>query len=425
VGQDRAIKVAFYTLGCKLNQAETESLAREFGEAGYQFAASDDAADVYIANTCTVTHIADRKSRHWLRLARRRSPKALIVATGCYAQRAPQELSPLADVVIGNKEKEHLVQVIGEIDGFSPVPGHRNGLSPDGMGRARSLTRIQDGCRSSCAYCIVPRVRTDEYCLHPVEIVKEIEARLAAGYKEIVLTGTKIGCYKSDGMNLRHLVEHILRDTEVERLRLSSLQPQEVSAQLLTLWQDKRLCRHFHLALQSGSDSVLQRMNRRYSSDDYRRALSLIRESVPGVAITTDVMVGFPAETDDEFNQSYRFCQEAGLANIHVFPFSPRPGTQAEAMPDQVGDRVKKERAQRMLQLARDCRHGFCQRLIGQTMPVLWEKEVDTGEGIYSGLTDNYVRVFAHSANLLSGKIAPVRLAGFHEQGLWGEPISQ
>ena len=259
------MKVAFYTLGCKLNQAETESLAREFGEAGYQFVASDDAADVYIANTCTVTHIADRKSRHWLRLARRRNPQALIVAAGCYAQRAPQELSPLADLVVGNEEKEHLVQVIGEIDGFSPISGHRRGLSPDGIGRVRSLTKIQDGCRSPCAYCIVPRVRADEYCLHPVEIVKGIKARLAAGYKEIVLTGTKIGCYTSDGMNLRHLVEHVLRDTDVERLRLSSLQPQELSPQLLTLWQDQRLCRHFHLALQSGSDSVLQRMKRRYS----------------------------------------------------------------------------------------------------------------------------------------------------------------
>jgi len=425
VGQGRDIRVAFYTLGCKLNQAETESLAREFGEAGYQFVASDDAADVYITNTCTVTHIADRKSRHWLRLARRRNPEALIVAAGCYAQRAPQELSPLADLVVGNEEKEHLVQFVAKIDGRSPISGNHRGLSPDGIGRVRSLTKIQDGCRSPCAYCIVPRVRTDEYCLHPVEIVKGIKARLAAGYKEIVLTGTKIGCYKSDGMNLRHLVEHVLRDTDVERLRLSSLQPQEISPQLLTLWQDERLCRHFHLALQSASDSVLQRMKRCYSSDDYRRAVSLIREAVPGAAITTDVMVGFPGETDDEFGRSYRFCQEASLANIHVFPFSPRPGTEAEAMPDQVGDRAKKERAQRMLELARDCRHRFCQGLIGQTMPVLWEKEVHTGEGVYSGLTDSYVRVFAHSADLLSGKIAPARLTGFHEQGLRGELTGQ
>jgi threonylcarbamoyladenosine tRNA methylthiotransferase MtaB len=425
VGQGRDTKVAFYTLGCKLNQAETESLASQFGEGGYRLVAPDDVADIYIANTCTVTHIADRKSRHWLRLVRRRNPQALIVATGCYAQRAPDKLSKLADLVLGNEEKEHLLQVVGGIDGSPPTSGHRGGFSADGIGRVRSLVKIQDGCRSSCTYCIVPGVRTNEYCLRPVEIVKEIKAKAAAGYKEIVLTGTKIGCYKSDGMDLRYLIEHILGETNVQRLRLSSLQPQEISVGLLSLWQDERLCPHFHLALQSGSDSVLNRMKRRYSLDDYQRAVSLIREAVPRVAITTDVMAGFPGETDEEFEQSYRFCQESGFANIHVFPFSARPGTQAEKMPDQVGDLVKKERTQRMLQLARYSRHSFCQRLIGQTMTVLWEKELNSSEGIYSGLTDNYVRVFTRSPKALSAKIERVRLAGFHEQGLWGELMGQ
>jgi len=425
VTQGRDIKVAFYTLGCKLNQAETESLAGQFGEAGYQLVAPNDVADIYIVNSCTVTHIADRKSRHWLRLVRRRNPRALIIATGCYAQRAPRQLSQLADLVVGNEEKERLLQVIDEIHGFSPMSGRGRGLSPDGIARVRSLVKIQDGCRSHCTYCIVPGVRTNEYCLHAVEIVKEIKAKVAAGYKEVVLTGTKIGCYKSDGINLRHLIEHIVRDTSVERLRLSSLQPQEISPELLTLWQDERLCRHFHLALQSGSDSVLERMKRRYTLDDYQRAVSLIREAVPGVAITTDVMVGFPGETDEEFEQSHRFCQEAGFANIHVFPFSARPGTQAEKVPDQVRDQVKKERTQRMLQLARYSSRSFCERLIGQTMSVLWEKETNPGEGIYSGLTDSYVRVFTRSEKPLTAKIERVRIAGFREQGLWGELISQ
>lgn len=425
MSQGRDTKVALYTLGCKLNQAETESLAGQFSEAGYQLVAPNDVADVYIANTCTVTHIADRKSRHWLRLVRRRNPEALVIATGCYAQRAPHQLAQLADLVLGNEEKERLLHVIDGIDRFSPVSGHRRGLSPNGIGRVRSLMKIQDGCHSPCTYCIVPRVRTNEYCLNPVEIGKGIKAKVAAGHKEIVLTGTKVGCYESNGVNLRHLIEHILCDTNVERLRLSSLQPPEISPELLMLWQDRRLCPHFHLALQSGSDSVLQRMKRRYSLDDYQRALSLIREAVPRAAITTDVMVGFPGETDEEFEQSHRFCQEAGFANIHVFPFSPRPGTQAEKMPNQVGDQVKKERTQRMLQLARYSRRSFCERLIGQTMPLLWEKEVDAGERIYSGLTDNYIRAFTHAEEPLTGRIAPVRLAGFHEQGLWGELISQ
>jgi len=425
VTQGRDIKVAFYTLGCKLNQAEAESLAGQFSKAGYHLVAPNDVADIYVVNSCTVTHIADRKSRHWLRLVKRRSPKALIIATGCYAQRAPQELSQLADLVLGNEEKEHLLQVIDGIHGFSPISSHGSGPSPDGIGRVRSLIKVQDGCRSPCTYCVVPGVRTNEYCLHGVEIVKEIKAKVAAAYKEVVLTGTKIGCYKSDGINLRHLIEHILCGTNVERLRLSSLQPQEISPELLTLWRDERLCRHFHLALQSGSDSVLERMKRGYTLDDYQRAVSLIRKAVPGVAITTDVMVGFPGETEEEFEQSHRFCQEAGFANIHVFPFSPRPGTQAEKMPDQVRDQVKKERTQRMLQLARYSRRSFCERLIGKTMSVLWEKEINSGEGIYSGLTDDYIRVFARSEKPLAGRIAPVRLAGFREQGLWGELISQ
>jgi threonylcarbamoyladenosine tRNA methylthiotransferase MtaB len=382
-------------------------------------------ADVYIANSCTVTHIADRKSRHWLRLVRRRNLKALIIATGCYAERAPQELAQLADLVLGNKQKEELLQVVEGITGFSPPFGQRKALSPDGVGRARSSIKIQDGCRSPCTYCIVPSVRADEYSLHPLEILKEIKAKVAAGYREVVLTGTKIGCYKHDGINLRHLIEHILCHTNVERLRLSSLQPQEISPQLLTLWQDGRLCRHFHLALQSGSDSVLQRMKRRYSLDDYQRAVSLIREAVPGVAVTTDVMVGFPGETDEEFEQSHRFCQEAGFANIHVFPFSPRPGTRAETMPHQVPDHTKKERTQRMLELARYSRHSFWQQFMGQTMSVLWEKETNSGEGTYSGLSDNYVRVFTRSEKPLTSQIAPVRIAGFHDQGLHGQLISQ
>jgi len=254
---------------------------------------------------------------------------------------------------------------------------------------------------------------------------------MALGYKEVVLTGTKIGCYKdavlsdSEGssIDLRGLIERILHDTGIGRLRLSSLQPQEISAEFLALWQDKRLCRHLHLALQSGSDTVLQRMRRCYSLDDYRRAINLIRGAIPRVAITTDVMVGFPGESDEEFEQSYHFCQQAGFANIHVFPFSPRPGTLAARMPQQIDERVKKERKQKTLELAESCRQTFYRRFVGQTMKVLWEKEVSPGSGIYSGLTDNYIRVFTKSEKPLTNKITPVKLVGFHNQGMWGELV--
>jgi len=430
------MKVAFYTLGCKLNQAETESLANRFSEARFQLVSPGEGADIYIANTCTVTHIADRKSRHWLRLARRRNPQALIIATGCYAQRNRQELAQLADFVVDNKEKEHLLAIT------QTLAFERRGLGGGETKqsqmlaatiRTRSLTKIQDGCHSPCTYCIVPKVRPHEYSLPASQIIGEVKQKVALGYKEVVLTGTKVGSYKdtvlsaSEGSStdLRDLVQHILHDTGIERLRLSSLQPSETSPEFLALWQDERLCRHFHLALQSGSETVLQRMKRSYSLDQYQRTVNLIKEMIPDVAITTDIMVGFPSESDEEFEQSYSFCQQAGFANIHVFPFSPRPETAAAKMPEQVKDKVKQERNQRMLELSRSSRRSFCEQFLGQTMPVLWEKETSPGSGIYSGLTGNYIRVLAHSEKSLSNEITPVKLVEFHNQGMWGEVIDE
>ena len=415
-------RVTFYTLGCKLNQAETELLARQFTEAGY-CVVSEDRADICILNTCTVTHIADRKSRHLLRLLRKKNPEALVIATGCYAERAPRELAQIgADLAVGNEHKMHLLELIRERHGSVPYRPAGQFVA-DGINRVRSFIKVQDGCNDFCAYCIVPEVRRREYCLPVAEVINEVKARASVGYKEVVLTGTKIGAYKRNGDNLGQLVQQILTDTEVERLHLSSLQPQEISPEFLSLWQDHRLCRHFHLALQSGSDAVLKRMRRHYSIADYQEAVSLIRQAMPDAAITTDVMVGFPGESDEEFEQSYRFCREIGFANIHVFAYSPRPGTSAAEMPGQVGDRLKKERSLRMLELARQNAHRFCERFLGQNTRVLWEKEVAPGSGIYSGLSDNYIRVFIDSRQPLTSQLLQVRLVGLHKQGLWGEVI--
>ncbi|MFP3880378.1 MAG: tRNA (N(6)-L-threonylcarbamoyladenosine(37)-C(2))-methylthiotransferase MtaB [Dehalococcoidia bacterium] len=414
------MKVAFYTLGCKLNQAETESLASRFGEAGFQLVSADDGADIYIANTCTVTHVADRKSRHWLRLARRRNPRALIIATGCYAQRDRQELVPLADLIVDNKEKGNLLALIQTLRGRDESETKQSRMLAAAV-RTRSLMKIQDGCHSSCAYCIVPKVRPNEYSLPASLIIDEVKQKVALGYKEAVLTGTKVGSYKDDGTNLGALVKRILTSTSIERLRLSSLQPSEISPELLALCQDERLCRHFHLALQSGSESVLQRMKRSYSLYQYQRTVDLIRKIIQKVAITTDVMVGFPGESDEEFEQSYLFCLQAGFANIHVFPFSPRPDTAAAAMTGQVADKVKQERNQRMLELAQSSRRRFSEQFLGQTMPVLWEKETEPGSGTYSGLTSNYIRIFARSHKDLSNEITPARLLGLHTHGIWAE----
>jgi len=422
------MRVAFYTLGCKLNQAETESLVGQFSQLGFRLVSPNDVADIYIANTCTVTHIADRKSRHWLRLARRRNPRALIIATGCYAQRNRQELAQLADLVVDNKEKEHLPALTQTLSLGGRGPGEGETEQSQMLAatvRTRSLIKIQDGCHSPCTYCIVPKVRPHEYSLPASQIIDEVKQKVALGYKEVVLTGTKVGSYRDGSVDLRDLVQCILTSTGIERLRLSSLQPSEISPEFLALWQDEKLCRHFHLALQSGSDTVLQRMRRSYSLDQYQRTVNLIKEKTPEVAITTDIMVGFPGESDEEFEQSYSFCQQASFANIHVFPFSPRPETAAARMPKQIKDKIKQERNQRMLELSRSSRRSFYEQFLGQTMPVLWEKETSTGSGIYSGLTGNYIRVFAHSEKSLSNEITPVKLVRFHNQGMWGELVNE
>ncbi len=415
-------------MGCKLNQAETESLIGQFSQSGFQIVPPNDVADMYIANTCTVTHIADRKSRHWLRLARRRNPQALIIATGCYAQRSRQELALLADLVVDNTEKQHLLAIIQALsieerilDDSEAKPSRVLAATV----RTRSLIKIQDGCHGPCTYCIVPKVRPREYSLPASQIIDEVKQKVALGYKEVVLTGTKVGSYRDGSVDLRDLVQRILHDTVIQRLRLSSLQPSEISSEFLALWQDERLCRHFHLALQSGSETVLQRMRRSYSLDQYQRTVNLIKEQIPAVAITTDIMVGFPGESDAEFEQSYSFCQQAGFANIHVFPFSPRPETAAARMPEHIKDKVKQERNQRMLALSRSCRRRFCEQFLGQIMPVLWEQETSPGNGIYSGLTSNYIRVFAHSEKPLSNEITPVKLVEFRNQGIRGERVDE
>jgi threonylcarbamoyladenosine tRNA methylthiotransferase MtaB len=416
---ESVVKVAIHTLGCKLNQAESELLARKLAGAGYSIV-SGEGADIHVLNTCTVTHIADRKSRHLVRLWQKRHPQALIVVTGCYAERAPQELIRVgASLVLGNEDKMHLPDFLGTEPALA-APLLAGQLVKDCL-RVRSFIKIQDGCNDSCAYCIVPHVRGREHCLPAADVVNEVKSRVSAGYKEIVFTGTKIGDYRHDHVNLKELVKQILAVTGVQRLHLSSLQPQDMSPELLMLWQDPRLCRHFHLALQSGSDSVLRRMRRYYSVDDYKKAVSLIRKTVPDVAITTDVMVGFPGESIEEFEESYLFCKEIDFADIHVFTYSPRPGTLAARMPGQVSDKLKKERSQRMLQLAKEGANRFRKRFLGRELKVLWENEVTSGSGVYSGLSHNYIRVFTESSETLTNQLRSVRVVRTDNQGLWGD----
>ncbi len=266
----------------------------------------------------------------------------------------------------------------------------------------------------------MPLVRGREKSLSVDQIIAEVKGRAGCGDKEVVLTGTKVGSYSYNGASLSGLLKRILVETDVSRLRLSSLQPQEISPELIGLWRDERLCRHFHLALQSGSDSVLERMKRRYSTSSYQQAIASIRSAVPEAAITTDIIVGFPGETDDEFEQSYNFCQQMAFARIHVFPYSPRSGTQAAQMPQPVAEKVKKQRSERMLTLAQESAQNFSRQFLGRTMMVLWEKQ--SADGVWSGLTDNYIKVYTKSDENLTNQLLPVKLVEvFNRDGVWGE----
>ncbi len=410
----KKLTVAVESLGCKLNQAEAQYLERQLAAAGYRLVAPEDGADIYVLNTCTVTHIADRKSRHLLRLARRRNPDVRLVATGCYAERAPREIAKIegVELVLDNDLKESLVE---RLNGLKKPDVTRG--TPRTGARTRAFIKVQEGCRGACAYCIVPQVRGPEKSVPVDTVLARIGERIADVCREAVLTGTEIGRYNYEGVELKGMVRRILEETSIQRLRLSSLQPPEVDAGLIDLWRDPRLCPHFHLSLQSGSNGVLGRMNRRYTTEDYLDCVSLIRQTVPEAAITTDIIVGFPGETEDELHETLDFCRRVGFARVHVFPYSPRPGTVAASLPGQIAEPIKKTRTGEALSTARECARRFQKQFLGRTMDVLWEKE--TG-GIWSGLTGNYIKVYTRNPSNLANQFLSVELERFYRDGLWG-----
>lgn len=429
---DQSPTVTIETHGCKLNQADSTALASEFLGAGFRLVTENEQADVYVVNSCTVTHVADRKARHAIRAARRRNPDGMLVATGCYAERAPGSLRALAevDLVAGNVEKTGLVHRILEWRGnHSIVPcaeGKDVSLADQSVSRNRAMVKIQEGCNQVCAYCIVPRVRGRERSLSSVEIVDTINSHVSNGYKEVVLTGTQLGSYGFDlpDIDLVGLLEQVLSETSVPRLRVSSLQPQEIDARLLGLWSDRRLCPHFHIPLQSGSDDVLRRMRRRYDAEQYINAVKRIRETVSGVSVTTDVIMGFPGETDDDFEQTYNLCDKISFADMHVFPYSIRPGTSAAHFQDQVDASTKSERVRRMIAMSNRKSDVFRDQEIGSTRRVLWEGPKDgMDSGWWVGLTDNYVRVIGRSREALSNVITDVRLLRRQENLIVGQVL--
>jgi threonylcarbamoyladenosine tRNA methylthiotransferase MtaB len=345
-----------------------------------------------------VTHVADRKARQAISAARRKYPDALVVAAGCYPARDTEAVAALAgvDLVITNREKAEIVARLSERLGVKPARNSDQDVFDPMLsllGRTRASIKIQEGCDQVCAYCIVPAVRGRERSVPAAEIVDQANQASERGCREIVLTGTQLGSYGFDmeGTNLPGMLRTLLQETDVPRIRVSSLQPQEITDDLLGLWNDSagdRLCPHFHMPLQSGSDAILKRMRRRYSADGFLGAVRRVRDAVPGVAITTDVIAGFPGESDDDFENTVAVLEAAAFADLHVFPYSTRPGTSAAHFDEQVPDRVRAERAAAIRELgARDFRQ-FREALTGQAHTVLWERD-DPAEG----LTANYVRV--------------------------------
>ncbi len=438
-------RVSILTHGCKLNQSDSDALARRFQDAGYSIVGPSEQADVYVVNTCTVTHVADRKARRALRSARRRDPPALVVATGCYAQRAPDALASMSevDLVAGNRDKDRLVELVRHA-GPGPAPDGHNAIGQtvsaasiirwgdearrgDGArrgARCRAMVKIQEGCDQVCAYCIVPTVRGRERSIPPGDILETVRRRVGEGFKEVVLTGTQLGSYGFDipGTSLRDMLDMLLRESGVDRLRVSSLQPQELTRGLLELWQDRRLCPHFHMPLQSGSDRVLKRMRRRYTAREYADAVERVRRATPDASITADVIVGFPGEDEDDFGQSMSLVKEVGFADLHVFPYSPRPGTSAAYMGPRVDAATVGRRMSEMLALARVQGDGFRTASLGSVRPVLWERSsLREGRPMLVGLTDNYLRVVAEGPASLVNSVTPARLTGRLGEELLGE----
>jgi threonylcarbamoyladenosine tRNA methylthiotransferase MtaB len=417
------MRVHFTNLGCKLNQAELEQLAREFVAAGHEIANSLDDADLHVINSCTVTHVAARTSRKVARRGRRINPGLKTVLAGCYVTGAPDEAARLAgvDLVVGNDEKAQLLEIVRERLLGQALQGPKPELPlpyvPLEFGKTRALVKIQDGCNMRCAFCIIPLTRGREHSRPVDEVVQEVQALVAGGFKEIVITGVQISSYRANGYGLYELTAELLERTDVPRLRLTSIAPWEFDKRLLALWSDRRLCRHLHVSLQSGCTATLRRMRRPYTADMYANVVEKIRQAIPDVGITTDVIVGFPGETSDEFQQSLHFVERMGFAKVHVFPYSARQGTEAAMLPGHVPYREKKARVDAMLEVANAGARRFREHFLGRQLDVLWESRQN---GHWQGLTDNYIRVLTQAPDDLSNTITRTRLLSLASEGVVG-----
>ncbi len=418
-------KVAFYTLGCKVNQYETEAITELFQNAGYKVVDFEEKADVYVINTCTVTSMSDRKSRQIVRRAKKANRDSVVIVIGCYAQVAPEEVESIEGVslVIGSKDKSRIIEYLNEFENnksaVSYVGNIMNTREFEKLNietykeHTRAFMKIQDGCNQFCSYCIIPYARGPIRSKDPQDVLSEAQKLAKSGFKEIVLTGIHIASYGKDtgDSSLIDLVKRVHEIKGIERIRLGSIEPNTITVEFAKALGDlEKLCPHFHVSLQSGCDETLKRMNRKYLTADYKKAVDLLRDYEKDVAVTTDIMVGFPGESDEEFVTTYKFLNDILFAKMHVFKYSPRKGTPASSFKDQVPPEVKDERSRRLIELSGESSLRFNSQFLGRTMPVLFEQETSDDKGLIEGLTTNYIRVISRGDKDLKGRILEVSL---------------
>ncbi len=422
------MRIHLQALGCRLNEAELESWAAQFEARGHLISPTPEDADVVVLNTCAVTQDAVRKSRQLIKRSHRSNPQARMVVSGCYAslQRDQAAETLGVDLVVENSEKDRLVEItsrelaIPVMPAIATEPGETSLFT---RGRHRAFIKIQDGCRYRCTFCIVTQARGEERSRSTAEIVEEINRLVAQGVQEAALTGVHVGGYGSDlGSDLYGLIRAILEDTDLPRLRLASVEPWDLPENFFTLFDNPRLMPHMHLPLQSGSDSVLRRMARRCKTADYERLVAQARAQVPGFNVTTDVIVGFPGETDEEWRETLRFVEHIGFGHMHIFTYSPREGTKAARLPGRISKETQRARSRELHALAAELKQATLSSALGAEAEILWERPQETGnpaERLFTGYTPNYLRVQMRApATLeLENRITRVRLDALNPDG--------
>lgn len=432
-------KVSFITLGCKVNQYDSDAMRTLFIHRGYKPVEHSEVADVYIINTCSVTSIGDRKSRQVIRKIRRNNPDAVIAATGCYAQVAPEELEKMGDVdvIVGHQNRNKIVDYIEEaeksektvnaVKDIMSIREYENlTVDPEGEVKARAFVKVQEGCDNYCTFCIIPYARGRLKSRKQEDAVDEIKKLVEKGYREVVLTGIHLGNYGKDlrnGTSLSTLVFELLKIPNLLRIRLGSIESVELSDELINIIKnEKRVCHHLHLPLQSGSDAVLKSMNRHYRLRQYKDLIAMLREKIPNLALTTDLIVGFPGETEENFKETLNTLHELKFSAIHVFPFSKRTGTPAAMYPNQITNEEKKKRVHRVQELEKKISKEFRCEFLNKIVHVLAENKK---EEYFEGFSDEYIRVTIKGENVKRGHLYSVIVEEVTDEGLIGRVIEE